>query len=31
MRKEMKEEMKNQIGQLITKLKPEIVKEGLSQ
>jgi predicted amidophosphoribosyltransferase len=29
MRKEMKEEMKNQIGQLITKLKPDIIKEGL--
>jgi F0F1-type ATP synthase membrane subunit b/b' len=30
MREEMKEEMKMQIAQVITKIKPEIVREGLT-
>jgi protein-tyrosine-phosphatase len=29
MREEIREDMKNQMAQLISKLKPEIVKEGL--
>jgi hypothetical protein len=29
-RQEMKEEMKEQMAQLLTKLKPEIIKQGLS-
>jgi integrase/recombinase XerD len=29
-RKEIKEEMKSQIAQIVARLKPEIVKEGLS-
>ena len=29
MRKEIMEDMKNQMAQLISRLKPEIVKEGL--
>jgi hypothetical protein len=29
-RQEMKEEMKEQMAQLLTKLKPEILKQGLS-
>ena len=29
-RQEMKEEMREQMAQLLTKLKPEILKQGLS-
>jgi hypothetical protein len=31
MQETLKQEMRNQISQLITKLKPEIVSEGLTQ
>ncbi len=30
MREDLRLEMRNQISQLITKLKPEIVREGLA-
>ena len=30
MRDELKQEMRNQISQLIIKLKPEIIQQGLS-